>query len=57
MYLVNASNLLAKKDRNQAKKIENYREERKKVRSGMSEKAIEEWILSKEDMVSSVNIF
>ena len=42
MYLVNASNLLAKKDRNQAKKIENYREERKKVRSGMSEKAIEE---------------
>lgn len=30
------------KDRNKAKKIENYREERKKVRSGMSEKAIEE---------------
>lgn len=30
------------KKRNQAKKIENYREERKKVRSGMSGKAIEE---------------
>lgn len=30
------------KDRNQPKKIDNHREERKKVRSGMSQKAIEE---------------
>lgn len=42
MYLVNASSLFAKKDRNQAKKIDNHREEKKKVRSGMSQKAIEE---------------
>ena len=33
---------VCKKDRNQAKKIDNHREEKKKVRSGMSQKAIEE---------------
>ena len=42
MYLDNASILLAKKDRNQAKKLDKCREERKKVRSGMSQKAVEE---------------
>ena len=31
-----------KKDRNQAKKLDKCREERKKVRSGMSQKAVEE---------------